>query len=115
MDPGAIPEQEQRRTKMAGELFQEAQHRHRVEIRIDQQLKVQAHFAPVGTDTQGGNSRDLFEVATNLPEHRSLSAPAPGPPYYRQQEQPALIDENQPSAQMPGFFLIRGHSRLIQR
>jgi hypothetical protein len=115
MDFGAIPEQEQRSIKVPGELLQESQHRHRVEVLIDQQLKVQAHFAPVGTDAQGGDGRDLFVVATNVPEHRGLSAPAPGAAYHRQQKQPALVEKNQPSVQAPGFFLIRGHSCLIQR
>lgn len=115
MDLGAIPHQQQRLTKVAGELLEEAQHCGGIEVRIDQQLKVQAHLAPVGADTQGGDRRDLLEVAATMPEHWSLPAPAPGATHYRKQEQPAFVDENQPSAQPPGFFLIRGQSCLIQR
>jgi len=115
MNLGAIPDQEQRITKVAGKLLQEPQHRRRIEVLIDQQLKVQAHFAAIGTDAQGGDRRDLFVAAANVPEHRGLSAPAPGAAYYRQQKQPAFVEEHQPAAQAPGFFLSCGQSRLIQR
>jgi hypothetical protein len=94
MDLRAVPEQKQRIMKVAGELAQESQHRRRIEVLIDQQLKVQAHLAPVGTDAQGGDGRDLLVVARDVPEHRGLSASAPGAPYHRQQEQPALVEKN---------------------
>ena len=115
MDSGTIPDQQQRIVKVAGELAEKSQHRHRVKVFIDQQLKIQTHIATVRTDAQGGDSGDLLAIATNVSEHWGLSAPAPGAPHHRQQEQPAFIQENQPSLQAPGFFLIRGHSCLIQR
>ena len=104
MDFGAVPDQERRITKVPCKLLQELQPRHRIEVLIDQQLKVQAHFAPVGTDAQGGDGGNLLQVATDLPERRSLSAPAPGAAHHRQQERPALVEERQPAAQAPGFF-----------
>ena len=115
MSLGAIPEQEQRSAKVAGEMPEEAEHRAGIEVRIDQQLKVQSQLAPVGTHAQRGDRGDLFALTTDMPEHRSLSAPAPSAAHHRQQEQPALIEENQPSVQLPGFFLSRGHCCLIQR
>ena len=115
MDSGTIPDQQQRIVKVAGELAEKSQHRHRVKVFIDQQLKIQTHIATVRTDAQGGDGGDLLAVAAHVSEHWGLSAPAPGAPHHRQQEQPAFIQENQPSLQAPGFFLIRGHSCLIQR
>ena len=115
MDLGAIPDQEQRITKVASELLQEPPHRGGIEVRIDPQLKVQAQLAPVGADAKRGDSRDLLEVAGTMPEGWSLPARAPGASHHREQEQPALVDENQPSVQPPGFFLIRGHCSLTQR
>jgi hypothetical protein len=115
MDSGTIPDQQQRIVKGAGELAEKSQPRRRIEVFIDQQLKIQPHFATIRTDAQGGNGGDLLAVAANVSEHWGLSAPAPGAPHHRQQEQPAFIQENQPSLQAPGFFLIRGHSSLIRR
>lgn len=115
MGLGAIPEQQQRSVEVAGELAQEPPHRRRIEVLIDQRLEVQAYFAPVGTDAQGGDRGDLFVVAADVAEDRSLPAPAPGAAHHRQREQSALVEKNQPSAQPPGFFLSRGQSCLIQR
>jgi hypothetical protein len=107
MDSGTIPDQQQRIVKVAGELAQKSKHSHRIEVLIDQQLKIKTHFATVGSDAQSSDGRDLLAVAANVPEHRGLSAPAPGAAHHRQQEQPAFVEENQPSLQAPGFFLIR--------
>jgi hypothetical protein len=104
MDPGTIPDQQQGSLKVASELAQKSQHRDGIEVLIDQQLKIKTHFATVGSDAQSGDGGDLLAVAANVPEHRGLSTPAPGAAHYRQQEQPAFIEENQPSLQAPGFF-----------
>ena len=104
MDFGTIPHQQQRIVKVAGELAEKSQHRHRIEVLVDQQLKIQTHFATVRTDAQGGDGGNLLAVAANVSEHRGLSAPAPGTAHHWQQEQPAFIQENQPSLQAPGFF-----------
>ena len=104
MSLGTIPEQEQRSVEAAGELPEEAEQRAGIEVRIDQQLKVQPQLAPVGTHAQSGDRRDLFALTTDMPEHRNLPARAPGASHHREQEQPALVDENQPSVQLAGFF-----------
>jgi hypothetical protein len=115
MDLGPVPQQQQRVVKVVGKLLQKPQYRLGVEILVDQQLKVQPHLTPVGAQTQGGDRGDLLEVAPDMAQHWSLSAPTPGTAHHRQQEQPALVEENQPPLQVPGFFLIPGHSCLIQR
>jgi len=62
MDSGTIPDQQQRIVKVAGELAEKSQPRQRIEVFIDQQLKIQTHFAPVRTDAQGGDGGDLLRL-----------------------------------------------------
>ena len=100
----AIPHQDHGSAEMAGKLLDEEQHGRGIEGRVDEQLKIQADRLAVGADTEGGDHRDLLPVAATLPEHGRVPAPAPGASHYGQQEQPALVDEHQPSVQSAGFF-----------
>lgn len=112
---GAIPHQRHRGAQMPVELLAEGQHRRGIEVLLDERLKVQADDAAAGTDTERRDHRDFAAVATDVPEHRGLAAWPPRAAHHGQQEQPALVDEDQPGAQALGFFLMRGQSCLIQR
>src|SRR5262249_56902239 len=48
---------------------EKSQHRHRIEVFIDQQLKIQTHFATGRTDAQRGDGGDLLAVAAHVSEH----------------------------------------------
>lgn len=112
---GSIPHQRHRRAQMPRQLFAEGQHRGGIEVLLDEQLKIEPDDAAPRIDAEGGDHRDLAAMTANVPQHRRLSAPAPGAAHDGQQEQPTFVDEDQPCAQAVGFFLMRGQSCLIQR
>ncbi len=112
---GSVPHEGQRGTEMSIEVFAEGEHGVRIDVLLHEQLKIQPDGTAVRADAQGGDDRDLPAVATDVPQDGGLASGAPRAPHHRQQEQPALIDEDQPRAQAVGFFLMRGQSCLTQR
>lgn len=86
MRVGAIPHQRHRRAQMPVELFAESQHRRRIEVLLDERLKVQADDAAAGTDTERGDHRDFAAVATDVPQHRGLATWPPRAAHHGQQE-----------------------------
>jgi hypothetical protein len=112
---GSIPHERHRRAQMAIELFGKDEHGVRIEVRLDEQLKIQTDGAPLWTDAQRGDHRDFPAVAADVPQDRGLSSGTPRAAHHGQQEQAAFIDEDQPRVQAVGFFLMRGQSCLTQR
>lgn len=112
---GSVPHERHRRAQMPMQVLGEGQHGLRIEVLLDEQLKIQADGAALWADAQGGDHRHLLAVAAEVPEHRGLSARTPRAAHHGQQEQPAFVEEDQPRAQAVGFFLMRGQSCLTQR
>lgn len=111
----SIPHQHNRSANMAMQLTQKPDDRRRIEILIRMETKPKREASAIGRNAHGRDGRNLAMGTGSGPHKRRLTTGSPGSANERRHEESAFVDENQPGFQSRGFFLMRGHSSLIQR
>lgn len=109
-----IPDQTDRSPKVSPQLPKKDLHPSRSHVRVRSQRKVKSYPSTSRRDGKRGDHRHLLPRPRPLIEDRSPTPRGPTSPNQRSQHQAALVEENQRCLQSRRFFLIRGHSSLIQ-
>jgi hypothetical protein len=110
----AIPDEHDRRAQLTLQMLEEIHGALRVDVGIGLQPKVQRNSIASGQDAQRGDGRDLLVAASALPQHRGVSAHAPGAAHQWSHEHPGFVEENDRRFQARGVFFTRGQSCSIQ-
>ena len=98
---------------MPAQLAEKVDHEWSSDILIGMQAKVQGNLVSGGIHTQGRKDRDFLVRSSPLQQDRGLTARSPASANQGSHQQAAFVHKNQKRLQSPGFFLMRGQSRLI--
>ncbi len=109
----AIPDQYDRATQLALQVFEEVEHTGTVEVGIRVQAEIQRDPIASRRDAHGGDGRDLAVRACALAQQRRVSAQTPGATHQRGHEQARFVDKHQCGTQAGGVFFTRGQSCSI--
>ena len=99
---------------MAAQLAEKIDDERGSDVLVGMQAKVQGNPVPAGTHAQGPQHRDFLVGSSPLQQDRGLTAGSPAAANQGGHQQAAFVHKNQKGLQSPGFFLMRGQSRLIQ-
>ena len=111
----SIPEDEQRFLDMGSECLEEAHDVRAGDIGIGVEGKVKSYALADRSKGQSSNHGYLVVRTGLLVEDRRLPLRRPSAPEQGGQKYPALVNKDKMRSQCAGFFLMRGHSTLIQR
>jgi hypothetical protein len=112
---GAVPDDQQIPPQLPQQLTEKIEGPIGVDVPVRVQAEVQVKLVASRRHHQRSNTRDLLVRAAPLLENRGVATRGPGPANQRSHQKAGFVHENQVRPQPAGFFLMRGHSFLIQR
>ncbi len=109
-----IPNQDDRSGKLLQKHAEEIDDPIRVYICVGVKPKIEVSVVPCRRHAKCRNHRHLLMRARALIEQRRLAPRTPRATNQRRHQYATFVNKNEPGLQAGGFFLIRGHSVLIQ-
>ena len=114
MGEGAVPYDEDGLLHLSAKGPQKAGHARGRDVPLGMETKVKSYPLAVWRHRQGRDGGNLPMASAHLVEQWRLSARGPSAPNQRREQEPAFVDKCDIGVQSAGFFLMRGHSTLIQ-
>jgi len=111
----AIPEDQHRPLDLETQRLEEAEEERSRDVRVRVERKVKSYPLIAWRQSERRDGRHFPMTAGLLIEQRGLAAWRPSPPNERRHHEAGLVDKDQVSVQIAGFFLSRGQSTLTQR
>lgn len=111
----AIPHNDKRSSQLPSKMTEKLQNPCGIYVDVGMNAEKKTHTATIRGHTQGSNYRRFFVRLRPLGEHGSFAAHPPCASQQRRHQETAFIYKDEMRLQATGFFLIRGHSSLIQR
>ena len=112
---GTIPDHQDVSPQLAEKLAQEVEGAIGIDVPVGMEPEVEVEPVAGGRHGQRANAGDFLIRPAALVEDRGLAPRSPSPAHQRGHQKAGFVQENQVRPQPAGFFLMRGHSLLIQR
>ena len=110
----AVPDHHRTAGKMASQNLEERHYFRDADSTIWMQAEEKRQLVAARWNAQCSDGRDLLMRASPLKQHWRLALGRPAAANQWRHQEATLVNKDQGSLQSPGFFLMRGHSCLIQ-